>query len=1426
VKSLSIVSIAFLSLFVPTIAYNCPICYPVYYSMKESKLPQPFLAGTPDDWSPYLPGNNLESFYASYFMRFTGDRQNALSLFRKAQALEDAGDYQAASRLFKEIDKTRRSVWDWTGLRQIPIRYQISDEEEQTETSSASDDPKPAFEIHNIPLPPTSAWFWKRPKTPESEDYVLCYQEAAHRAGFYSEAAFKHPETLAVYLKARKAFLAGDTPTCQGLLSSLSTTSTSLQSAAQELVFLCRLKAAAHPSEIQEEIDRQVALGSPRVLLNIASSYLRDLDAPGSTEQAEKVLSQILLKHPKSRYADDACFLLAKLFILRKDAAKASSAFIKLGTVYNDDDVVPFGGLASLASFAKTHLATPSLEDAFWRLAKGPGVYDPVKSQVESLDVVFQPYLLLWRSEKETTDKKRRALLERIVAGKPDGCIHREALYLLTVKENLSNRALAWSGPKNPIFQTNRVLEFLETYPEDPRASFLLERSWRYLPDNTPTNRRLASIHRAMSNFHDFPNLKLLGKRRNQVIPPFGDQDRLNIRFLLDSERCLTLVNSYPKSPWAFPCLLRSTVGNSPSPSTLLSLRRYIAWSQGRPDFERERRDILQVKLAGLEMLNHQWADALKDVEKCLATQGAIPLLDEALWIKANCLEKLGRNGKADRVYDQIVDLFPEGANAADYSWEASLDSMDDYAYGQMPEKKKRSPTSSPYTLEAYEKITRRLEKNGEREKALDIYLRLGYRRDIALLLDFEMTPSEIENYLQEHPDHPKTDLLRYSLSMNHFRRNDFSAALRALDESTEPVLITSKGSELDVDPKDIPSLIQAIRLTRSYYDAVTTAPTDEARSLAIYELGRFHYHRGRALYYNSKLWEDLWFNRSEAPLMKEAPTDDSHHQPLTHFRDAGIHFHQVVKNHPQSSIRDRALYSYALCIMRSFISDKPFIAPEDKGKDSSDIFQLLAREYPQSPLADDALFWGGSPLDLSKTHPEGDLVRFLTPQDLKKGDYWRDAFEGFRQHNRFLRSPMEARFDPVLNNSLYLADPETGKPFDGWLYYLSPGSSAPFKGFFHMDFAGLDDTAIEVNLSGKVARLPAGQNKSFVLEDPSWAPNVTKWVYFKVDAIPDHFAQATHFLEVQNEIGRYTTSTHTVDLFNSIQPMRQSHATYPLPDLQGLHTYSCRCATDGKTLWNIDRGENNPRLLVLCDPTGKPVRSSAVTAYDAISSPDRDTYWSEDDSVLFFPDRSFTFENGRAIFHWLWGPQGDIQNYFPKDNPNLARIGYENLRYENGGVIDDEHHVLMTLPKPLPPKAIVNHTDVHGEPERVPGAKHVWMNINKANSLGFETDRIKIRVQNADNFKSICLGQDVDHRIYLVDTGYRGDREQWVYVLNPQGTVLYRSSFPPVPRDESLYFNWPYERFAFTVLPEGGLLRIYPTLQPQSMLVVDKLSF
>jgi hypothetical protein len=40
-------------------------------------------------------------------------------------------------------------------------------------------------------------------------------------------------------------------------------------------------------------------------------------------------------------------------------------------------------------------------------------------------------------------------------------------------------------------------------------------------------------------------------------------------------------------------------------------------------------------------------------------------------------------------------------------------------------------------------------------------------------------------------------------------------------------------------------------------------------------------------------------------------------------------------------------------------------------------------------------------------------------------------------------------------------------------------------------------------------------------------------------------------------------------------------------------------------------------------------------------SSPDRDTYWSEDDSVLFFPDRSFTFENGRAIFHWLWAPKG-----------------------------------------------------------------------------------------------------------------------------------------------------------------------------------------
>jgi hypothetical protein len=130
-----------------------------------------------------------------------------------------------------------------------------------------------------------------------------------------------------------------------------------------------------------------------------------------------------------------------------------------------------------------------------------------------------------------------------------------------------------------------------------------------------------------MSNFHDFPNLKLLGKRRNQVIPPFGDQDRLNIRFLLDSERCLTLVNSYPKSPWAFPCQHRCDRGNSPSPSTLLSLRRYIAWSQGRPRLRTRKEGHPSGQSGWPGDVEPQWADALKvTLRNASLTQGAIPL--------------------------------------------------------------------------------------------------------------------------------------------------------------------------------------------------------------------------------------------------------------------------------------------------------------------------------------------------------------------------------------------------------------------------------------------------------------------------------------------------------------------------------------------------------------------------------------------------------------------------------------------------------------------------------------------------------------------------------------------------------------------------------------------------------------------------------
>lgn len=174
-------------------------------------------------------------------------------------------------------------------------------------------------------------------------------------------------------------------------------------------------------------------------------------------------------------------------------------------------------------------------------------------------------------------------------------------------------------------------------------------------------------------------------------------------------------------------------------------------------------------------------------------------------------------------------------------------------------------------------------EDEGNIDGALEQYIALDYNLDVAYFVDVLMTPEQLANFIQRHPDSPKRNEFIYALGVRYLRTNRWNEARKTLARvrttGTPDYSIYSSGSNClttsgygtsCIDPKqpsfdaqDKPIITSSLVLrdvqTAADLEALerkaSSVEGDEAKAEALYQLASYQYEASSLLFYNPVAW-------------------------------------------------------------------------------------------------------------------------------------------------------------------------------------------------------------------------------------------------------------------------------------------------------------------------------------------------------------------------------------------------------------------------------------------------------------------------------------------------------------------------------------------------------------------------------------------
>jgi len=277
---------------------------------------------------------------------------------------------------------------------------------------------------------------------------------------------------------------------------------------------------------------------------------------------------------------------------------------------------------------------------------------------------------------------------------------------------------------------------------------------------------------------------------------------------------------------------------------------------------------------------------------------------------------------------------------------------------------------SSPLRFGTREEIALAAEMEGDLNESLRQYLLLGYKPDIAYLLDARMTPRQIASFLREHPRHPARALIQYSLGIRYLREERLGEARQWL-RRVPPVKYAEfgkgrrDGGEIDLSfdtssPDPLTTIDQIVALRTAVHRASGT----KTAAGAAYRYASYFYTHGTLLFYNAALWQgermdhfNFWWNSGHA-------TQDDSAANISHMHDHEVYVHakryclEVARRYPRSPEAGKALYRAACCEDRLSRYNEWWRNSTDHidhEAEAARLMQRLARLYPHHPLAHEA---------------------------------------------------------------------------------------------------------------------------------------------------------------------------------------------------------------------------------------------------------------------------------------------------------------------------------------------------------------------------------------------------------------------------------------------------------------------------------------
>jgi outer membrane protein assembly factor BamD (BamD/ComL family) len=250
------------------------------------------------------------------------------------------------------------------------------------------------------------------------------------------------------------------------------------------------------------------------------------------------------------------------------------------------------------------------------------------------------------------------------------------------------------------------------------------------------------------------------------------------------------------------------------------------------------------------------------------------------------------------------------------------------------------------FTEGARRRLAMVAEDLGDINGALEQYLSLEYNVDVAYLIDVLMTPHQLEDFINRHPDIERRDELLYALGIRYKRARLWNAARQAFSRvrttqaqnqfgynAPAPECNQSSGSnyncfeqkEIDTGPgvtsrlllNELRTIDELERLERE----AESAEDDEARAESLYQLASYQYQSSRLLFYNGVAWksERHWnLSTLESNNMYRAPGEPEtlwrYMQEHETIARALVIYLDVARRFPRTRAARDSLYTAAVC--------------------------------------------------------------------------------------------------------------------------------------------------------------------------------------------------------------------------------------------------------------------------------------------------------------------------------------------------------------------------------------------------------------------------------------------------------------------------------------------------------------------------------